>query len=214
MLRGLVSVAQRIFHLLLRHVFTFLFQAELKGDFSILNSCSKPLILAANHSARIDPFLLALLPTKTIAHLTPLGFPTTINYYRHIYYRMWIAPLGAYSIPQYAINIDEFIAETVVKLRSGFVVLLFPEGKIVTRKIETNAKIGTIICAKRTGVNIIPIYIEGSSGVNWRNLLSRRVKIILTIRKPFVLNIKSEDVEICRSEAARLLNDIYEGKVM
>jgi 1-acyl-sn-glycerol-3-phosphate acyltransferase len=209
MLASFVSTTQAIFHFALRKLLTFLFQAEVRGNIEVLSNSKMPIILALNHAARIDPFLLALLPLRTIAKLTPLGFPTTTNYYDLLMYRIWIAPLGAYPIPLYAISVEEFLGETISKLHSGYTVVLFPEGKIVAKDKQVSAKTGTIISAIRTGACIIPIHIEGSHSVSWGNIIRRKAKVILSIREPFVVGSENEDKETCREDAERLLNVIY-----
>lgn len=210
MLASFVSTTQAIFHFALRNLLTFLFQAEIRGNIEVLNNSKKPIILAFNHAARIDPFLLTLLPFTTVTKLKPFGFPTTTNYYDKLMYRIWIAPLGAYPMPLYAINVEEFLGETISKLRSGYTVVLFPEGKIVARERQQSAaKTGTIISAIRTSACIIPIHIEGSPSVSWGNIITRRAKVILSIRQPFIIKSENEDKVTCRKDAEHLLNVIY-----
>ena len=205
-------ITQTIFHRLFRCVLLLLLRAEVVGNINVFTkNQGTPLIIAANHRSRIDPFLLALLPRKQLDLILPISFPTTEVYYRRLLFRIWIAPLGAYSIPQYATTVDEYLNETIKKLKAGNTVMLFPEARLVTHGGMGTAKAGIIIAAQRSGARIIPIQIEGSQLVSFWNILTRQVGVRIIVGELFDLdkNITEENMPACRAESARLLNVIY-----
>jgi len=144
----------------------------------------KTFIIVLNHNAKIDPFLLFLLPLDVALKIAPVRFLTAEYYYNKPLIRLFIKPLGAYPLKKLAWTYKELFKESVEFLtRKDQNVLIFPEGKIVSLSDNINAKpgVGYLISESKRG--ILPIRIIGSESINFKDIVLRRKKLTIKVGK-------------------------------
>lgn len=168
----------------------------------------RPFILASNHRSKADPFLLSLLPFKTVKKFIPLRFPTTSLYFDRILYRSIISPLGSFRMERWSLSLDEYMKESVDILNNGGAILIFPEGKIARSKKDRVAKPGLAYLAKKTGAPIIPLHIEEIS----KEKIFRRSVIKLSFGKAIFLQNKDFSKESLIKDSQNILEIIYSLK--
>lgn len=187
-------VLQYIVYFVLHFPAKFFLRAQINGLENITVSRGEPLIIAANHETRIDPFLFVLLPFRTVRKLVPFYAPTYEGYYR----QWWFKPLalfGALPMISKAWTTDELFSPTLVKLSRGRKIILFPEGQIRKPGLEVSAKPGVLYLAKKSGTKILPLHIEGIWGMTLSDFFLRRRQVRLsfgrTVSVETVLNRSS-----------------------
>ena len=146
---ALQAIAYALLHLPLR----FLYRVEVHE-----RTFSRPLILAANHRSRFDPFLLAALPYSVFCQLAPIYFLTAEHYYSKLWLRPFLAILGAYPVPMRAWTMEDYFGSSLEKLRRGETILMFPEGRRVKSRGE--AKPGAAYLSRTARVAVLPIRID------------------------------------------------------
>lgn len=166
----------------------------------------KPLIIAMNHNARIDPLLLLLLPFSVIRNLAPIKFTTAEYYYRIWWLRILIKPFGAFSLKKLAWSYEEFFSDSIKILNTGENLLIFPEGKVVSPKNKNEIRPGIGYLVSKSRKMVLPIQIEGSETITVKNVIFRRVKLKLHVGKSFHVSGPTPDY---KSISARILKRIY-----
>jgi 1-acyl-sn-glycerol-3-phosphate acyltransferase len=154
-----------------------------------------PMILAANHISRLDPFLLVLLPFSVFRRLVPLYFPTAEVEYRVWWQRPFLRFLGSYPVKRVAWTIDEYLDDSLQRLRQEKTIVIFPEGRIRRPDVEAIAKPGVAVLARATGAVIVPLRIERLE----------RMHAKLTLGEPIVLGEEGlSDRQIARDIVQRI----------
>jgi 1-acyl-sn-glycerol-3-phosphate acyltransferase len=103
---------------------------------------NKRLVIGVSHHARIDPFLIGLLPYSVYKLLTPVRFMTANKYWGWWWIRALTAGLGAYGLKKTAWSYQDFFDETLRFLKLDQRVLIFPTGKMIKKGEKTVAKEG------------------------------------------------------------------------
>lgn len=113
-------------------------------------------ILAANHRSSVDPFFVQLAAGRRVHWFVAK------EYCQHFLFGAVLKPLQV--IPTNRTGMDLHATKTAIQYaRDGKLVGLFPEGKInVTQKTLLKIRAGAALVAVKTGMPVIPIYIEGS----------------------------------------------------
>jgi 1-acyl-sn-glycerol-3-phosphate acyltransferase/predicted MFS family arabinose efflux permease len=114
-----------------------------------------PVILAGNHTAGIDPFIIA---TGTIRFVT---WVMSSKYYFRI-----INPIWDVALP-IVLNVEDpeiaKVRSIIQALKDGKIIGLFPEGQLQRDVRELQAfRPGIGMIARRTGATIVPIWIAGT----------------------------------------------------
>ena len=135
----------------------------------------------ANHSSKIDPFLLAFVfgieeQLHIIAKVSLFKIPLIARIIRK---------LGMISVDRDMSDVTT-IKNTLAYLKKGEKVGIFPEGTRVSRDGEVKAKSGAVKIAERAGVPVIPIFIPR------KKPLLRSRKITVVIGEPFVIEKQTE----------------------
>jgi len=161
-----------IFHAVLRVVFKVLFRWEIYGRENI--PASGGAILAPNHVSLLDPPLIGTSIRR------PVYFFARKDLFRP---RPWGWLLKKiHSIPIDRENPGPGAFKAILEfLRSGRVVVIFPEGTRGNGRELRKAKSGIGMIAARSGVPVIPAYISGAAAVlprSARMIRCRKVKII------------------------------------
>jgi len=118
------------------------------------NLISGPAMVCSNHSAMIDPFLIAISfgindPVHVIAKIELFKVPLVSGFLQR---------MGMICVDR-GINDIETIKESLGYLKKGEKVVIFPEG---TRSSEYDvhaAKSGAVKLAERAGVPVIPVFV-------------------------------------------------------
>ncbi len=112
-------------------------------------------LMLSNHQSNLDPVLVGLCCTRRlnyVARKTLFKFPP---------FRWLINSLDAISIDREGTGLDG-LKETLRRLKRGEIVLLFPEG---TRTLDGEVhavKPGFCAVARRSGVPILPVALDGA----------------------------------------------------
>lgn len=175
----IVAVTQFLYYLTCHALLTLLLRARVDVARVDPATLRPPLIVAANHPSRIDPFLLVLLPFRLVRRIVPLYFLTAAIYYD----RWWIGPLarliGAYRLPPTGWSIDDYLGTSLHLLRREKTVVLFPEGQLTAEDQERQPKSGVGQLALRTGAVILPLRVKGAATMRFSDILRRRARVEL-----------------------------------
>jgi 1-acyl-sn-glycerol-3-phosphate acyltransferase len=115
-----------------------------------------PVIVAANHTATIDPLLLAACSPHRL-----IGFMTAAEYYhlpvlRHLFKRVGCIPVERTGRDAQSARAG------LAHLQVGGALGIFPEGGIPKPGVRRGAKKGVGMLALRTGAAVVPVYISGT----------------------------------------------------
>lgn len=199
----MLSIAQFCFYYIFHLPFKVWFRPTIVG---IEHVPQRPFIIAANHTSKVDPFLLCLLPISVVKRLIPIYFLTTEHYYRRWYLQPVLKLLGSYPVAKRAWTLHDFLSSTIEKIKAGKVVMFFPEGRIIKADEGSKPKPGIGYLAEQTQKPILPLRIKWKT-VN-RFLGGRPM---LTFGKPVII-VKSEanaSYASYEKEAARIMETIY-----
>ena len=197
----MVLFAQFCFYLVFHLLFKAFFRAEVVG---IENIPTKPFILAPNHTAKIDPFLLCLLPFLAAKRLMPIYFLTTEDYYQRWYLHPVLKLLGCYPVAKSAWTLEQFLSSSIGKLKKGKVIVFFPEGKIIRNNIKDKPRPGIGYLAEKSGKLILPLHIKWSG-----DSIFKSKKLTLSFGKPTLFQGKDSSLNSYEQEAERIMGIIY-----
>ena len=112
-------------------------------------------LMLSNHQSNLDPVLVGLASDRR------LNYVARKTLFKFAPFRWLINSLDAIAIDREGIGL-EGLKETLKRLKRGEIVLLFPEGTR-TRDGEVHAiKPGFCAVARRAGVPILPVAIDGA----------------------------------------------------
>jgi len=142
-----------------------------------------PVIVVANHTSLLDPFLLAAFWPKRITFLAAA-------------YLFRIPVVGALLRVAAAIPVRTEGSElagmraALRVLQKGGAIGLFPEGRVVQADRIGPFQTGWAYLALKTGVPVLPVVIKGSSeALPLGTYLPRRSKIYIQIAAPWAMEI-------------------------
>jgi len=111
-------------------------------------------LVCANHSAMIDPFLIAL----SYGIDDPIHVMTKIEVFKVPVISTVLRKLGMISVDRSTIDVAS-IKTSLTYLKKGEKVVIFPEGTRISEYDSTAAKSGAVKLAERAGVPIVPVYL-------------------------------------------------------
>ena len=89
-------------------------------------------LIIANHQSKIDPFLISYhVGIHRLHNVLPIRYPVTPEYMSKPLTGFFIRLLGGYSVGKNSMERLQKLLYTRQLLKSGYTVVLFPEGKIV-----------------------------------------------------------------------------------
>ncbi len=195
----MAKFAQLCFYFVFHWIFKIAFRAKIVGVENIPRS---NFIIAANHTAKIDPFLLCLLPPLVAKRITPIYFLTSEYYYRK-WYLYPLKPFGSYQVASRAWTLDEFLRSSFSKLRDGKTIMFFPEGKIVGENSKTEARPGIGYLGAKSGKPVLPLRIR------WGKSLLGIKQLTLLFGKPIFVQRGDNNTDFFRQEAQKIVDAIY-----
>ncbi len=139
-------------HRLLRPLFHLFYPVRVEGW---ENVGEENVILCPNHSHALDPIILlfalpSTLPLRIMAKKQLMDVPLL---------GAFLQKFGVFGVDRG--NSDILAVKTAISsLKSGFNMMIFPEGTRVKKQGEVEAKSGVAMMAIRSGVKLQPVYIE------------------------------------------------------
>ena len=136
-----------------------------------------PLVLASNHFAYFDPFLIVYAIKKPIDFIMQkeLGIEPQFLFAPMIY--------GAILTDRNKVG-PSTVKESMKTIKKGKILGIFPEGGI-TSSVLTEAKPGAVYLASKANAKILPVSVQGASDA-WANILRGvRSRIHINIGKPY-----------------------------
>ena len=117
------------------------------------NMISGPALICSNHSALIDPFLIALSTgidnqVRVIAKMSLFKIPV-------VSFFLW--KMGMIPVNREALDVTS-VKMSLNYLKSGDKVVIFPEGTRISSYDSTAAKSGAVKLAERAKVPVMPVF--------------------------------------------------------
>lgn len=164
-----------------------------------------PVILAANHESYLDPPLVGMAFPK------PLRFIAWDGLFKSKFFSFLIRSLGAVPVSQEnKTSAAGLLRQVMGFIADGFSVLIFPEG---VRSPDGNLlplEGGVALMAVKTGVPIVPIWIDGTwEAYPLQNKFPRPHKVALTFGTPIFPTDIPEDVP--EKERRKILLDLLQS---
>ncbi len=184
------KLVYRAFYSLVRKLFEFFYHFEVSAKVD-LKSLSPPMILASNHGAWFDPFLIVVSLPKD-SKLFPISFAAWYKYY----YLFWplMKILGAFPVKK-KIGLEKTLAPGLRVLEKGGCVGIFPEGRRHRRGRVKKPRRGVGFLAIKSKAKVLPIKIEGNKNLKFLESILRKRKIKIKIGPPLTLTDFPDNME-------------------
>jgi 1-acyl-sn-glycerol-3-phosphate acyltransferase len=128
-------------------------------------------IIASNHSAAADPFLLgSTIPRE-------LWFMAKRELFESFFQKMIISRVNAFPVDRFSFDL-EVIKKSISLLNEGKALIMFPQGTRSRDGEIKDGKIGVGMLARKAGLPIVPVYIENSRKAWWNFLSGKRMKVL------------------------------------
>jgi len=128
------------------------------------------LIIASNHIARADPFLLGSAVPRE------LWFMAKKELFKPFLLGRFISKVNAFPVDRFSFDI-EVIKKSISFLKQGKALIMFPEGTRSKDGQIKEGKIGVGMLAHKAGVPIVPAYIENTGKAWWNLFLGKRMRV-------------------------------------
>ena len=167
------------------------------------NIPSEPVILAANHSSYLDPFLLTVLypyQIRFIAKKELFKNPFTYPFVK-----------GYSSIPlDRGKPSSQSLKEAISSLKRGINVGIFPEGRRTYKRLPPKPGLGFLVL--KTGRKVLPVSVIGTRDAVKKLLTLRRPEVKVIFHPPVNLTPSvplSDEKEAYRDIGNKVLDIIY-----
>lgn len=155
-------------------------------------------ILASNHISNLDPVVLGICSVRR------LNFMAKIELFKGVL-GFFLRKLGAFPIKRGESDFGA-MRESLKRLKNGNVILIFVEGTRRMGNEPTTAQAGVGFLAMKSGVPIIPVYVQGTNKVMAPGAkLFKRGPVSVTFGKPFFVN----DAPTYEEASQCILDKIY-----
>lgn len=164
-----------------------------------------PLIFVANHQAYVDPSLISVISPRKV------NFVAKSEVFKFLPVAVLLKSYGAHPIKRNRLDLN-FFRWAIKILNNGEALCLFPEGTRSNGILKKGLP-GIVHLAVRSGVNIIPVGIEGTNknrGIS--GVLFPRGKIIVKVGKAFKFEKSNKSLPRDTTDAilAKIMNNIAE----
>lgn len=163
-------------------------RVELKG-LQHVRSVKGNVIFSANHSSEFDPIAVGLplflikFPIFFIA--APKGrYPFKNPVKQFLYGGRFFRWLGAFSVKKGLRDYEISLKNHLNILENGHSVLVFPQGELTRVLDRSRVHGGVSFLSHRTGRPIIPVTLEGLTGLSLKKILTRNNKVVITYHHP------------------------------
>lgn len=180
----------------LRFIMIIFCSLQIKGAHNLKNLKGN-MIIASNHQSELDPLLIvACLPFFT-RHFPIIYVTREKSFFSGENWKKWkqilyggafFRMIGAY--PTYVGLKDYKLAlpHHLETLKIGNNVGIFPTGKKIKNKEEiVKVKGGVSFLAQQSNAPIVPVLIQGLENLNFKNFISRKMQVTVTLGKPLYL---------------------------
>lgn len=184
-----------------------------------LKGLEKGVIFASNHANALDPILLpASLPF--LSKFMPMFYTSRENtFYKRLWMRIFFSSglffkaWGSYAVGIGIHNYEESLKPHIKILNDKHSLFIFPEGGTTKDGDFKEAKGGVAFLAHKTNLPVVPIGINSTYNVSWKNFFLRKRKIVLNIGKPIYLkdifdNKKEITIDDYKSGANKIMEEI------
>ena len=141
----------RLCYLIIGPILLFFRPIAVHGKENLISGAA---VVCANHSAMIDPFLVALSFNVD----SPIHVLAKEELFRIPVVAFFLRKLGKISVDRKKADISS-VKASINYLKNNEKILIFPEGTRAMAHNEVVAKSGAIRIAERTGAPVIPVYI-------------------------------------------------------
>lgn len=142
----------RVLHFICYPFFWLLFPFTVHGLENV--PADHPVVLCANHSHAVDPFLIGLSLPRTV----PLRIMGKKELFDKPLLGALLTALGAFPVDRG--HSDLSAVKTAIRaIRDGAHLLVFPEGTRVRHEGEARPKGGVVMIAMRAGAPLLPVYV-------------------------------------------------------
>lgn len=172
----------------------FFCRAEVRG-LQNLNDLPKSFILASNHPHELDAwFMPSLLPISKMRG--PIFFVSLEKEQyqdkgfrgKYLYGGLLFNLMGAYSVKSGTGEYEQALQNHIEILSDGGIIYIFPEGKTSPDGTIGNARGGVSYLSERTNTPVLPVSIDGISGMRIRDFFLRRRTLSVNIGKMIDIN--------------------------
>lgn len=179
----IVTSWQIITYFLVGAPLRLLFRVKRSINFKIEKG--KKYIIAANHPARIDPFLISYsLPFKEFIKLVPLRFITADEYLTNPLLRYFLLLYGCFTTKKQK---NKTVLELSIELlERGETVFIFPSGRLEQNEYKIEPKIGVAYLEREVKDSLIlPVKISYNERFRFINLLTRKIEVQIEFKESF-----------------------------
>lgn len=165
----------RLTWLLCRFVFRFVLRWQVRGAENV--PAAGPVIIASNHASNLDP------PVVAVAVWRPCYFMAKQELFTNRMFNWYIRCLGAFPVRRGTAD-RAALKRSLELLEQGRALVMFPEGtRSETGELkEPELGVGMIAC--RTGIAVVPVYLQGTSRVMPKGGGFRLARIVVTFGPP------------------------------
>jgi 1-acyl-sn-glycerol-3-phosphate acyltransferase len=160
------------------------------------------LLLASNHASYLDPIVIAIAIDREI------NFVARSSLFKNPLFSGLITLLNAFPIERDSPDLRA-IREIIDRLSRDCAIVLFPEGTRTKNGMIGRMKAGVQTIARKSGVPIVPVLIEGTYKIwsRWDSL----PKIIGKIKVYFGKPLSISSVEACKNLQELICDLSYQG---
>lgn len=185
-----------------------------------LKNLRGPIILAPNHTGEMDvtvvplifPFFSNFYPIYFLTNQREKYKQSKFGWRGYIYGGLFFDVLGGSPVysgyRDYATALENHIS----LLREGHTISLFPEGKITLDGHIGSARGGLGYLVHTTEATVVPIAINSFYHMTFRDFITRKRKIVVTVCKPMtkneIITVENPTVEDFRAASKKVLDRI------
>ena len=155
-------------------------------------------ILASNHISNLDPVVLGICSVRRLNFMAKIElFKGALGFF--------LTHLGAFAVKRGESDFGA-MREAIRRLKEGRVILIFVEGTRRIGKEPSKAQAGVGFLAMKSGVPIVPVYMQGTNQVMAPGTkFFKRGPVTATFGEPFYVNDAPTYIEASQ----RILDKIY-----
>lgn len=148
-------------------------------------------IFASNHLSYLDPMIIGGCFPRYISYMAKDSL------FKNKVFAFFLNGVGAFPVKRESADIGA-IKEAFARLKSGSPLVLFPEGSRLSSQKETHP--GIALIAAKSGVPVVPVYLEGSDRVlppGAKFLRRRRVSVSFGSPRIYSKETSYEEIADC-----------------
>ena len=137
----------------------YVLRIKIRGKENLV-ACRQPVVVVANHSSKLDPFvILSAMGWRYFLRFYLWKFPLAKEYAQTWWIGKPATLAGCYEISSKG-SLDESLKETFQAIDEGYSMIFFPEGGMVRKGKTVEPKRGIGYMCVKKDLRIIPVKIE------------------------------------------------------